>query len=97
MRKLAIFTFVILLSTSVRADYCASNYSELETTLGTYKFSSEKLCREAYNLTVKCAKDNMKNARELDKQHKKFKSADCVEKFMSFISERRSEVERVHE
>jgi hypothetical protein len=94
MRKLAIIIFSMLLSSTVWADYCASNYSELETSLGTYKFSSEKLCREAFNLTKKCEKENDENYKA---QKKKYKRIDCAQKFMSFISDRRSEVERVNE
>jgi hypothetical protein len=94
MRKVMVFLFVILTTTSVRADYCASNYSELETTLGTYKFSSEKLCREAYKLMNNCAKENLNNARI---SKKKARAIDCAQVFMTFISDRRSEVERVHD
>ena len=91
--KIALFILFVSMSPMALADYCGRNEGAMETTFGTYKFATEKLCREAYNLAKNCEEENTTKV----KKEKKFKRVDCVKKLIHFISEHDSEVDRIHE
>lgn len=94
MKKVLLVLFIASFSPLVLADYCSSNNGKLETSFGTYQFSTDKLCREGHTLAKTCEEQNTENSK---KNPKKYKRVDCMKKLIHFISDHSSEVDRIHE